>query len=128
MNNTVKELLNKANGNKKFDFTQFEGAKYTSLKDLYEENGSEKVYTIKALYINTKGKYGDSPVALINGYNVNLPNHLLDTIKLFIDSTDMVDAINNNEVGFTIYKYTDNKYGKECYSVTWVDSVNRAEL
>lgn len=128
MNTTVKELLNKANGNKKFDFTQFEGAKYTSLKDLYEENGSEKVYMLKALYINTKGKYGDSPVALINGYNVNLPNHLLDTINLFIDSLDMVEAINNNEVGFTIYKYTDNKYGKECYSVTWVDSVNRAEL
>ena len=121
MNNTVKELLNKANGNKKFDFTQFEGAKYASLKDLYEENGAEKVYTLKALYINTKGKYGDSPVALINGYNVNLPNHLLDTIKLFIDSADMVDAINNNEVGFTIYKYTDNKYGKECYSVNWVE-------
>ena len=121
MNNTVKELLNKANGNKKFDFTQFEGAKYTSLKDLYEENGDEKVYTLKALYINTKGKYGNSPIALINGYNVNLPNHLLDTINLFIDSLDMVDAINNNEVGFTIYKYTDNKYGKECYSVNWVE-------
>ena len=121
MNTTVKELLNKANGNKKFDFTQFEGAKYTSLKDLYEENGSEKVYMLKALYINTKGKYGDSPVALINGYNVNLPNHLLDTINLFIDSLDMVEAINNNEVGFTIYKYTDNKYGKECYSVSWVE-------
>ena len=121
MNNTVKELLNKANGNKKFDFTQFENAKYTSLKDLYEENGGEKVYTLRALYINTKGKYGDSPVAMINGYNVNLPTHLLDTIKVFIDSADMVEAINNNEVGFTIYKYTDNKYGKECYSVNWVE-------
>ena len=121
MNNTVKELLNKANGNKKFNFTQFEDAKYISLKDLYEENGAEKVYTLKALYINTKGKYGDSPVALINGYNINLPNHLLDTINLFIVSLDMVEAINNNEVGFTIYKYTDNKYGKECYSVSWVE-------
>ena len=121
MNNTVKELLNKANGNKKFNFTQFEDAEYTSLKELYKENGGEKVYTLKALYINTKGMYGDSPVALINGYNVNLPNHLLDTINLFIDSADMVDAINNNEVGFTIYKYTDNKYGKECYSVSWVE-------
>lgn len=122
MNNTVKELLNKANGNKKFDFKQFEDAEYVSLKDLYEENGGEKVYTLKALYINTKGMYGDSPVALINGYNINLPKHLLDTIKLFIDSADMVETINNNEVGFTIYKYTDNKYGKECYSVNWVES------
>ena len=96
-----------------------ENAIYTNLKELFSKYGEEEMYVVQALYINTKGKYGDSPIALVLGDLVNLPAHLTETVKEMLKDEDLIKAINEDKFGFTIYHY--EKDGKQGYSVNWVD-------
>ena len=49
-------FANRFNKGKKFDFNT-EGLEFTSLADLYNSNGEEKVYNLKAIFIkNTLNK------------------------------------------------------------------------
>ena len=107
--------------NKSLGFTRkaVENAIYTNLKELFAKYGVNKMYVVQALYINTKGKYGDNPVALVNGNLVNLPSHLTNTVKEMLKDEELIQAINDNLFGFTIYRYEKN--GKLGYSVNWVD-------
>lgn len=94
---------------------------YTTLKDLYVENGSEHVYPIAAIYMNTKGQYGPQGVIAMNEHLlVNLPMHLNEQIEEMRKDAEAIEAINNGQAGFQIYEYTTKK-GRVCYSVTWVD-------
>ena len=38
---------------------------FTSLADLYNNNGAGYVYLLRALFINHKSRYGESPVAVV---------------------------------------------------------------
>ena len=104
----------------KFTFRQGENVNYLSLEDLY--NMSEnKIYPVKALYINKKSMYGDAPCIVINeDTTVNLPKHLLDTVIDMINDEECVNAINNYEVKFKIYSYNDKAFNRTCYSVEWL--------
>lgn len=99
----------------RFTYKTPEGTPFKKLKDLTVG----QVYAVRALYINTKGKFGDEPTAVIDTAVVNLPQHLLDTVKAMIDDGEAVAAINNGQVGFKSYEY-DGKNGHG-YSVEWVD-------
>lgn len=111
--------FNKGKGNK-FNFKPDEGAGYISLENLFNKN-PEKIYDVKALYINTKSRFGDAPCVVIDPFNiVNLPKHLLETVKEMINDDECVDAINNNEVKFKIYSYNDKTFNKTCYGVEWL--------
>lgn len=86
---------------------------YMGLKELYELNGEERVYVIKGCWINTKSEYvKEAPVIIINGTNVNVPKHQLDTIKAILASPDAMASIARGEAGFSIesYKTTDTFY------------------
>ena len=96
-----------------------ENAVYTNLKELFTKYGESKIYVVQALYINTKGMYGDSPIALVNGNLVNLPSHLTETVKEMLKDEELVKAINDDEFGFTIYEYETK--GKQGHSVKWAD-------
>ena len=110
----------KFNKGSKFTFKTADDPQYVSLEDLYNKN-PEQIHDVKALYINTKSKFGDSPcVAIDPVIIVNLPKHLLETIKEMINDNECVDAINNNEVKFKIYSYKDSTFNKTCYSVKWL--------
>lgn len=91
------------------------GAKYYKLTQLQEK----RVYPVDAIYINTKGRYGDEGVILSMGVLVNLPQHLTATVKEMRSDSELTDAINKGEFGFKVYKYEGaNGSG---YSVNWVD-------
>ncbi len=105
---------------------------YITLKDLYAKNGDDGVYAIGAVYINTKSKFGDSPVVCVMDMDrdtgeikpsvmCNLPRHLLDTCREMMTDDDAVAAIKAVKVGFTIRKYHSNIYNTDAYSVEWVD-------
>lgn len=104
----------------KFTFRQGENVNYLSLEDLY--NMSEnKIYPVKALYINKKSMYGDAPCIVINeDTTVNLPKHLLNVINEMINDEECVDAINGDEVSFLVYSYYEPTYKKNCYSISWL--------
>ena len=113
-------IADKYNKSNFFTFTAPKGFEYRSLHDLFNNNGADFVYEIKAMYINKKSKYGESPVIATTDYFVNIPSHLTDTVKEMIKDAEAVDTINNGHLGFQIYTY-ETKHRKElCYSVNWV--------
>lgn len=105
-----------------FTFKADENFEYKTLEQLYKENGPDKVYNLKAIYINTKGKYGSRPVAVTDFCYVNLPGHLLETVEQMREDDEVIEMINNGKAGFKIYEYTQSKYNKVCYSVEWRDA------
>lgn len=111
----------KYNKGNKFDFRTPESFQFTTLETLYKVNGADKVYTIKALYINRKSQYGDHPVIVTDAELVDCPKHLLDTVENMINDDEAVEAINSGKVGFSVYTYKDKKHNKTCYSVNWED-------
>lgn len=103
----------------KFDVNT-EGFTYENLKDLFKKNGADFKYKLLGIYINKKGKFNDAPVAICEGYFVNLPAHtLVDVINMLVDDDD-VDAIKQGFAGFVIEEYQHDKYGT-CYGINWVD-------
>lgn len=95
---------------------------YLSLEDLYEKDGEGTIYPVKAIWINTKGKYGDRPTIASDGFFINLPAHLLETANDIIHDQKSVDDINAGKVGLMVRTYTAKNFkNKACYSVEWVD-------
>lgn len=92
---------------------------YISLGDLFAANGKNKIYPIRALYINTRSKFGDSPTYAIDEYLVNIPRNMLDATKRMLEDPEAVDAIIEGKLGFSIYQYTKND--KLCYGVEFID-------
>ena len=110
----------KFNKGSKFTFKTADDPQYVSLEVLYNKN-PDQIHDVKALYINTKSRFGDSPcVAIDPVIIVNLPSHLLETVKEMINDDECVAAINNNEVKFKIYSYKDKTFNKTCYGVEWL--------
>ena len=75
---------------------------YCKLADL-ELN---KDYQIKGFFIVSSGRYGDTAVMVIDGYNVNLPAHRVDRVKQIMADRDSTEMVNNGEVYATVYGYT----------------------
>ena len=115
-------IASKYNHGARFN-VQSKDAPFTSLADLYNNNGAGNVYLLRALFINRKSRFGDCPVAVVNdGDNlvkVNLPKFMLDTVQQMLLDTEFVDAVNGKAVGFNIYPY--DKDGRTCFSVSWLD-------
>lgn len=104
---------------KLFTFDIPENFEYTDLRGLVNKNGLEAVYQVNALYINTKGKYGDAPVIATNNELVNAPQHLTAVVKDVLKDGESLSLINNGKVGFNIYEY-ENQHGV-CYGLNWLD-------
>lgn len=114
-------IANKYNKSNIFNFTTPKDFEYCSLYELFNHYGKDKVYEIKAMYINKKSMFGESPVIVTTDCFVNLPNHLTDTVKEMIKDTEVVDAVNDGHLGFQIYTYESKNCKELCYSINWVD-------
>ncbi len=101
-----------------FDYRQV--SHYTTLQELYAENGATKVYVIRALYISNKGKYGPQPIITIDDAFVNAPSHLIPAITEMMNDPEDVQSINEGKAGFRIRTYL-SKSKNLCYSVDWMD-------
>lgn len=115
--------FNNANAFMDIDTTNFN---YVSLKDLKKEMGN-KPYTIKGLFVNGKGKFGDEAVAIGDHVLINLPHYVVDDVKEMLQDSVVIDAIKQGRVGIKVHEYTNSfskqKDGtiKKFYSVEWVD-------
>lgn len=114
-------IANKYNKVNLFEFTIPKDFEYRSLHDLFNDNGKDFVYEVRALYINKKSKFVESPIVATNQYLVNLPKHMTDTVKEMMRDEEFVNAVNSGTVGFTIYTYETKNRAELCYSVNWVD-------
>ena len=110
-------ILDKYNKKPMFNYDNQKERSYITLRELVQKDGMGKVYEIHALFINTKSRFGESPIIVTENYFVNAPKHLTDTVKQMIDDNDVVELINNRQAGFSIYEYEGrNGHG---YSVIW---------
>lgn len=110
------------------DTSDFE---YFSLEELYNqsleeaggdiEEANSTEYVICGVYINSKGNYDPAPVLALEDRYVNLPAHMTDTCEAMLKDPACIKAINEGRCGFTIYTYTQKRFGKVCYSVKWID-------
>lgn len=117
----VKELLNKySNGGVKFEYDNEKERDYIKLGEL----DMSKTYPIEALFINTKGKFGDQGVIISGDYIVNLPNHLTEMIEDMRKDEEMVEAINNRLFDFEIYEFESKKYNRKSHGINLVPSEN----
>ena len=114
-------FLNKYNkSEKKFNAVIGDNVNYLSLNDLVVSHKNTDVFKIDGLYINTKSKFGERPIVLTGNYLVNLPQHLTDTVKQMINDSDLVQMVNNGQVGFSFYAY-QGKDGRIYNSINWVE-------
>lgn len=108
----------KHNRGGKFTFKAPEGFEYLKLEQL----DKKKVYPVKALFIGTKGKYGESSVIVTEECFVNLPKNMNGEVRRIINDDDDVADINAGKVGFVVREYTLEEYpGKTFYNVEFVD-------
>lgn len=103
-----------------FTYDKEKSRPYTDLETLYKEHGKDKVYKVLGLYIN-EGIFDEQGSAVLEDIQVNLPKHLVPVIKEIRSDEKLISDINEGLVGFKIYKYYTKKYGREAYSIRWVD-------
>lgn len=117
----INNLINKhQNTVANFDFPE----KERDFKKLSELDAKTK-YTILAVFINKKGKFGDQTVFVSNNFQVNLPSHLLDLGHELRQDEEVIEAINNRELAFQVYSYNGtNGIG---YSINLVPSTEQDE-
>ena len=108
-------FANRFNKGNRFDIDTT-GYDYLKLSEL--DRG--KVYQLKGFFISTKGSYGPSPVAIIEGHFVNLPQHTLSVVQDMLTDDEAIKWIKDGLAGFKVRPYTDSN-GKERLSVEWVD-------
>lgn len=114
-------VANKYNKTKLFNFSIPSEYKYISLSELFQKNGKDKVYPVLAMYINKKSRYGDAPIVATDEFLVNIPSHLLDTVKDMMKDDEVIDACNEKKLGFSIYQYESKNNRELNFSINWVD-------
>ena len=115
----VKDLLNKYSiGVSKFEYDNEKERDYIKLGEL----DLSKTYPIEALFINTKGKYGNQGVIISGDYIVNCPQHLTEMIEEMRQDSEMVEAINDRLFDFEIYEFESKKYNRLSYGINLVPS------
>lgn len=114
-------FFDKYNGGKRFAFEMTGEPVFKKLSELYSENGKDFMYTVRSIYINKKGKYGDSPVIVSDNFSVSLPTHLLGTVQDLLSQDIFYDMVNRGKVWFTIYEFESPTYNTKGYSINWVE-------
>ena len=112
----------KYNKRSKFDIDTT-GYNYVTMKELVENYGIDKKYQIAALYINTKGRFEDHPVAVIPEYKLllDLPSHMTESVKMILGDEHDCEDINNGLVGIQLEEYVSKTYNRPCIGVRWLD-------
>lgn len=115
----VKGLMKQFNHTNIFD-VDTTNYKWVDLKTLFDTD-PEKQYKVFGLFTNNGGKFGTEPVAIVDGFLVNLPRHLLDVVQQMLDSDEIVQYIKEGHVAIKIYQYHSNKYNRDAFSIEWLD-------
>lgn len=121
-------IASKYNHGQVYNYKMPEGAEFKNLEELYKQYDENTIFPVYGFFINTKGNYGDNPVAMSHDFFISLPEHLLDDVKAIMADDEATEQINGGGLGLQIRSYEKEIQGKGgrtskriCYSVTWVD-------
>lgn len=123
------ENLNKSFESPFTDSALFDNAEFISCEELYKAYGSDKRFTVRGMWINTKSKFGEHPVMMIVAevegenmfYNMSCPQNLTDTVKAILQDNELVQGVNDGKCGVLVYTYHAKKYNRDCYGVKFID-------
>lgn len=100
---------------------------YVKLQDLYESNPGE-IHIVRGCFINPKTQYvskvthrKEAGVIMLDDVLVNVPDHQIGAILRILEDAEACAAINAGYCGFTVRKYWQPSYNKDCYSIDFVD-------
>lgn len=108
-------FANRYNKGNKFDIDTT-GYNFLKLSEL--EPG--EIYKLVGLWINYKGNYGPSPVAIIDGNFVNLPSYTLSEVQDMLTDDDTINDIKAGKCGFSVRPYRDRN-GASRLGIHWED-------
>ena len=114
-------FFDKYNKGKRFEYEMTGKPVFKKLSDLYDEKGKGFVFPVRSIYLNTKSKYGVSPVIVSDEFSVSLPAHLLNTVQDLLSQDVFYDMVNGGKVGFTVYEFESPTYHTKGYSINWVE-------
>lgn len=97
------------------------GFAYSSLADLYNNDGKDHIYVVRAVFMSNKGKYGETPLLATDTTFVNLPKNCIPVCNTILNSAELITGINEGKCGFKIRPYHSEKYNKNCYAVDFLD-------
>lgn len=85
------------------------------------EAGEGMTLNVYGLYINNKSKFEPAPVLIAADRYYNLPSYMTETVKAMLQDDELIAAIKDRKVGATVRKFIDKKYGRESWTVDWID-------
>ena len=103
----------------RFEYQAPDNTPFFKPAELVAKNGIDKVYTLKACYVNKKGLYGNEPVLITEDCFINAPAHIAEVVEQVVKDENSIKLVNLNKVGFKFYEY-ENKYGQQ-FGIEWVD-------
>ncbi len=94
---------------------------FKTLKELFKENGKQEKYLVNGVY-SYKSAYGEGCFIKSDGFNISLPNHMVNIVKEIRKDNESIQEINDGKVFIEIYTYTlPDKYpDKTFYSVNFL--------
>lgn len=106
----------------KFNFGKYNraGQEYKTLEGLFNSD-PDLIHVIRSIYINTKSKFGDAPVVVSDGYNINLPKHMTATVQEMLQDSEAMALIRAGKVGIKIYAYESEEYGDTFFGATFTE-------
>lgn len=89
------------------------------------ELDADDIHTMVSIFINTKSKFGEHPVAGIitadgEMYNLSLPKHLTSLAEEILGNEDMINAINDGECQFRVKECYSNKYNRDFRTIEFM--------
>lgn len=101
------------------------GFQCSSLADLYNNNGKDHIYIVRAVFMSNC-KYCETPLLATDTTFVNLPKHCRTVCNTILNSTEAISGINEGKCGFKIRPYHSERYNKICYTIDFID-INDSE-
>lgn len=93
---------------------------YKKITEVVAADGEDVPYKVFGVLYNPTGKYGESVVVILESCFVNLPKHMVETVKEILASSEDVEDIKAGKVGIEFYSYQGSD-GKTYYSANWID-------
>lgn len=87
--------------------------------DISELDG--KMVGVRGLFIKKDETYGNQPVIVTDEALYSISRRYVDTVKLILESPEMVKAVNEGNLAVKIKKGFSEKYKKDTYYVNFCD-------
>lgn len=103
-----------------FTFTGSDDFEYKKMIAVYNENPN-KVHKLKAFFINPKNKYGLTATIVTETEFINCNECTAETLQDMEGDKEVIDACNNNKLGFKLVKKHNKKYDTDYCVVEFID-------